>query len=244
MSDSLNAAEPRTLPLFRLLAMAWAGAALVALTACDLRVANPHAASAHAPVKAPAPRTLESTRRLVDEIDEMQFCPEIATNVRGDAVAVWEQFDGELYQIWGNSRLAGLQWGRATLLEANQSGHAYNPQLALNSYDSAMAVWIQADSAAGTRTVWASRFEAATGWGDAMRADGGDAVGAAYTPQVTIDDRGHVTAAWQHAGGDQGTRRTSRINRYRPGLGWDKVTAPGAGQLAAGIPEVGTSPKD
>ena len=165
-------------------------------------------------------------------------------NARGDAVAVWEQFDGELYQIWGNSRLAGQQWGRATLLEANQSGHAYNPQLALNSYGSAMAVWIQADSAAGTRTVWASRFEAATGWGDAMRADGGDAVGAAYTPQVTIDERGHVTAAWQHAGGDRGNRRTSRINRYRPGLGWDKVTAPGPGRLAAGIPKVGTSRKD
>ena len=205
------------IPILSSLARVCACAALVALTACDLRVANPHAASAHTPSKAPAPRSLESTLRLVDEIDEMQFYPEIAMNARGDAVAVWEQFDGELYQIWGNSRLAGQQWGRATLLEANQSGHAYNPQLALNSYGSAMAVWIQADSAAGTRTVWASRFEAATGWGDAMRADGGDAVGAAYTPQVTIDERGHVTAAWQHAGG---RGRTVRINRYRPDSGW------------------------
>ena len=106
----------------------------------------------------PAPRTLESTLRLGHEIDEMQFYPEIATNARGDAVAVWEQFDGERYQIWGNSRLAGREWGLASLLEMNRSGHAYNPQLALNLYGSAMAVWIQADSAANTRTVWSSRF--------------------------------------------------------------------------------------
>lgn len=235
MSDPFDLAEIRTLPLWPSLTMAWACAALLALTACDVRGADPHSASTHTPLQTPAPRTLESTLRLGHEIDEMQFYPEIATNARGDAVAVWEQFDGERYQIWGNSRLAGREWGLASLLEMNRSGHAYNPQLALNLYGSAMAVWIQADSAANTRTVCSSRFEAATGWGDAMRVDDGDAAGSAYAPHVAIDERGHVSAAWQHA---QGSRRTVRVNRHRPDSGWGKASQKRRSRVAPGAAKV------
>ena len=184
--------------------------------ACDARKTDTRLAVVRVAAGPAAPRTLESTLRLPDAVDEIQFYPEIAGNARGDVIAVWEQFDGEHYRIWANSRAAGQGWGKAIPIEKNPSGHAYNPQVALNAHGSAIAVWVQADDAAGTRTVWSSRLETATGWKKATPVDR-LAAAAAYSPHVAIDDQGHAMAAWQHGDGGQ---RTLRINRSRVASGW------------------------
>ncbi len=202
----------------------WLCAAVsVAFIACGAQIPNLKAAPATpagTPAPAATPRSLESTLQMPIGIDEMPFYPEIARNARGDIVAVWEQFDGEQYSIWGNSRPAGQGWGRATLLETSQSGHAYNPKVALNAYGSAMAVWVQTDDVAGTRTIWSDHLDMATGWGEAMLVDASPN-SEASSPQVAIDERGHVSAAWQQSTGNQ---RTLRANTYRPGLGWERAS--------------------
>lgn len=202
----------------------------LAFIACGVQIPGTKAAPVARPEPATAPRSLESTLQFPVGIDEMPFYPEIARNARGDSVAVWEQFDGVQYSIWGNSRPAGQDWGRATVLELHQSGHAYGPKLALNAYGSAMAVWVQSDNAASTRTVWSNHLNVATGWGQAMPVDGSPG-GLASSPQVAIDERGHVTAAWQQADGSQ---RVGRANGYRPGLGWGSAIQVEVAGLAPG----------
>lgn len=216
--------------------LVWVCLALgLAFISSGVRIPDWKTSGAAMPVRVLEPlaavRSLESTLQFSRDMDEISFYPEIASNERGDTVAVWEQFDGERYRIWGNSRPAGQAWRPAALLDTSQAGHAYGPQLALNAYGSATAVWVQADPGAGTRTVWSNRFEAATGWGQAIPAEAVPE-GPASSPRVTIDERGHVTATWQQSAGSQ---RLTRTNRYRPGSGWGRATPAGPDSLDTSV---------
>ena len=70
----------------------------------------------------------ESTLRLDPGVEEIPFYPPIAESTHSDVVAVWEQFDGAHYNIWGNSRRDHQDLGRAHLTQTSDTGHAYNPR--------------------------------------------------------------------------------------------------------------------
>ena len=99
---------------------------LIALTACGPAPRTSQSMAAAQPTVAlpPAPETLESTLRLGPDVEEIPFYPQIAESPHGDIVAVWEQFDGAHYSIWGNSRRAHQDWGRAFTLTAVSCGPA------------------------------------------------------------------------------------------------------------------------
>jgi hypothetical protein len=83
--------------------------------------------------------------------------PQLAIDSNGNALAAWAQQDGTRYNIWANRYTAGAGWGTATLLETDNTGAAFVPQIAIDSNGNAIAVWNQSD---GTRdNVWASRFQ-------------------------------------------------------------------------------------
>ena len=82
--------------------------------------------------------------------------PQIAFDSSGNALAVWYQSDGTRHNIWAN-RFNGSSWDTAELIESNNAGYAYRPQIAFDSSGNALAVWYQHD---GTReNIWANRFE-------------------------------------------------------------------------------------
>ena len=107
--------------------------ALVALTACGPAPRTSQSLAAAQPTVASpaAPKTLESTLRLGPDVEEIPFYPQIAESTHGDTVAVWEQFDGAHYSIWGNSRRAHQDWGRAFTLTAVSCGPAFTSPAAL-----------------------------------------------------------------------------------------------------------------
>ena len=74
----------------------------LALMGCNAK--RPASTFARPVAAAPAPRTLESTLRLHPDAQEIPFNPQIAGDAYGNAVAVWEQFDGTHDSIWGNDR--------------------------------------------------------------------------------------------------------------------------------------------
>lgn len=182
----------------------------------------------------PAPKTLESTLRLDPGVEEIPFYPQIAESTHGDIVAVWEQFDGEHYNIWANSSRAHQGWGRARLLQASDGAHAYNPRVAINANGQAAAVWVQMHSANGTYAVWSSRLEPGAGWGDAVLVESGNA-GPTYAPAVAIDARGGATAAWQQS---DGRRIHVRASRFVPGAGWGRASHLERGDGDLGAPQV------
>ncbi len=122
--------------------------------------------------------------------------PSVAMDGAGNAIAVWEQYDGVRYNIWTN-RFDGSTWGMPVLLES-APGNAGSPDLAVNSAGEALAVWAETEGA--WADIWASRFRPATGWGAPERIETAN-MGSAIAPAVAIDADGSGTAVWmQHDG--------------------------------------------
>ena len=210
--------------------------ALIALTACGPPPRTSQHLAAAQPTVAPpaAPKTLESTLQLGPDVEEIPFYPQIAESTHGDIVAVWEQFDGAHYNIWGNSRRAHQGWGRAHLMQTSDGAHSYNPRVAVNAQGQAVAVWVQMDSAKGTYGIWSSSLEPGADWDTAVQVIRGNSA-LTYAPGIAINDRGHAVAAWQQS---DGRRVNVRASRYTPGVGWGQASRLEHGDGDLGAPEV------
>jgi hypothetical protein len=149
-------------------------------------------------------------------------------------VAVWEQFDGEHYNIWANSRRAHQDWGAARMIHASRTGHSYNPRVAINGSGQAEAVWVQMDSASGSYDIWSSRMEPGSGWARPSQIQTGNA-GPTYAPDVAMDERGNAVAAWQQS---DGRHVNVRASRFAAGTGWGKASRLERGGGDLGAPHV------
>lgn len=140
--------------------------------------------------------------------------PQVAFDGSGNALAVWDQYDGVRVSIYANRYTAGSGWGSRSLLESDSAGHAYLPQVALDASGNASAVWEQSDGA--RYNIVANRYTAGSGWGSAGLIET-DNTGGAHAPQVAIDASGNALAVWYQF---DGTRQSIYANRYAPGSGW------------------------
>ncbi len=132
----------------------------------------------------------------------------VAVDGSGNAIAVWQQFDGLLDSIYSNRYVFGTGWGTAELLETGDAGDAAYPQVAIDGSGNAMTVWQQCSGL--LVNIYSNRYVVGTGWGDAQLIEtdnGGDA----ENPQVAIDGSGNATAVWQQ---HDGTRYNLWANRY------------------------------
>ena len=128
------------------------------------------------------------------------FSLQIAFDAGGNALAVWRQYDGTRSNIWANRYAAATSnWGTAVLIETDNSGDAFSPQIALDTSGNALAVWEQSD---GTRSnIWANRFTAGTSsWGIAKLIET-DNSGGAFNPQIAFDPSGNALALWEQSDG-------------------------------------------
>lgn len=139
--------------------------------------------------------------------------PQLAFAPNGDAVVVWSQSDGTRYSIWSNRHTA-TGWSTPLLLETDDSGDAYNPQVALTSDGEVLAVWQQWDGA--RYSLFANSYTGAGGWGTAAPIDVGNG-GDANDPQLVADGSGNAVAVWSQA---EGGVYTIWANRYSSGGGW------------------------
>ncbi len=141
--------------------------------------------------------------------------PQVAVDTSGNAVAVWRQSDGPRYSIWANRYVVGTGWGEAEVIETDNTGNAYSPQVAVDTSGNAVAVWYQSD---GTRySIWANRYVAGTVWGEAELIETDDNGNAEY-PQVAVDTSGNAVAVWYQSDGV--THDSIWANRYVAGTGW------------------------
>jgi len=97
----------------------------------------------------------------------------------------------------------------AALVEADDAGSAYYPQIAIDSQGNAMAVWSKSD---GTRkNIWARKYTVSTNsWGRAVKIETSDA-GNAYDPQIVNDAAGNALVVWAQ---NDGSRLNIWSNRY------------------------------
>ena len=154
------------------------------------------------------------TAELIEtDNSESSSRPQIALDVSGNAVTVWQQSDGTRHNIWANHYTAGTGWGTAVLIETDDVGTTLWPQVASDHNGNAVAVWLQSD---GTRhNIWANHYTLGIGWGTAVLIE--TDTGFAGAADVAVDANGNAVAVWRQS---DGTRHNIWGNRYTAGTGW------------------------
>ena len=151
------------------------------------------------------------TATLIEETDNAggAYNPQVVIDTSGNALAVWQQFDGTTYSIFANRYSVGSGWGTAALIENDNTGGASDPQISIDANGNALAVWVQ--EGGPRRSIVANRYTAATNsWGTATLIETDD-TGNANVPQIAIDTSGNALAVWTQ---DDGTENSVFANRY------------------------------
>jgi hypothetical protein len=121
---------------------------------------------------------------------------QVAVDSQGNAVAVWQRYNGTNWIAQGAVRPAGAGWqAPADLSGAGQSG--YGPRVAVDSQGNAVAVWERSN---GTNYIVQGAVRAAGGVWQApadLSAAGQDADGA----RVAVDSQGNAVAVWERYNG-------------------------------------------
>jgi hypothetical protein len=120
--------------------------------------------------------------------------PRVAVDSKGNAIAVWQQNDGTLENIWSNSYTPGVGWGSPELVETDDAGDALGPRVAVSPSGDAVAVWHQARSSRSI--IFASRTQFGGSWGPPRPIDDVNSSDAKW-PFIAIDSSGNATAVWK-----------------------------------------------
>jgi len=141
--------------------------------------------------------------------------PVVGVDGSGNAIAVFQIFDGVRFNLWANRHVPGAGWQGAVSIETIGIDIG-NFQLAVSANGAGFVAW----SAGGAPScVYLSRYVPGAGWQpqDPIM-DRSDTY--AYDPSVAADGAGDVIVVWsQH---DQGTATGDLwAQRYVAGLGWE-----------------------
>ena len=132
------------------------------------------------------------------------FSPEVAIDGSGNAIAVWRQYDGTVWNIWANRYKATgwpKGWGTAELIETNDTGDVAMPRIAMDGNGNATVVWSHFDDTASSYSIWANRYDAGTGtWGTAAAVEANTTD--AYNPEIAMDANGNAIVVWVQSAGD------------------------------------------
>ncbi|MCP4193816.1 MAG: hypothetical protein GY768_24675, partial [Planctomycetaceae bacterium] len=122
--------------------------------------------------------------------------PQIAFDGSGNAIAIWPQHDGRVFNIWANRFDGGTSsWGSAEEIETDDSGYAERSQIAFDGSGNAIAVW-QQEIGGGVTSIWANKFNGGTSsWGSPEKIETDDS-GYAGLPQIAFDGSGNAIAVW------------------------------------------------
>jgi hypothetical protein len=131
---------------------------------------------------------------LVERVPGNVDSPQIASTPTGTAMAVWLQTgEAGTDNVFSSRYNPSTGWSAPELLEQDNTGDAFDPQIALHADGHAMAVWKQVN--AGQGNIWANRYTPASGWGapELIETD----PNRAFTPQIAMDAAGNVVAVWE-----------------------------------------------
>jgi len=143
---------------------------------------------------------------------------DVALDDLGNAILVWQERDGELWDVWGKRYESGIGWGPHAILTVNNSIGAGGARIAMNPSGNATVVWWQADLPDGRPSIWSISYSRGAGWGQPELIESENSHDA-WWPVVDIDSHGNAVAVWHHY--DPVAHDTSiSANQYVAGGGW------------------------
>ncbi|HVY77733.1 MAG TPA: PKD domain-containing protein [Solirubrobacterales bacterium] len=122
---------------------------------------------------------------------------DVGINAAGEAVAVWQCFDGSNKIVQAATYPAGGDWSEPEDLSA-AGGDAHEPLVAIDPDGDAVATWNRWDSTASALIVQAAVRAAGDDW--SAPEDLSEAHLSADPAPVAIDTAGNAVAVWRHPG--------------------------------------------
>jgi hypothetical protein len=154
--------------------------------------------------------------------------PQIVSDAKGNAMAVWQQMGGShennaknvsvasTSRIMANRYDANSGWGLPVLIE-RKNIFAKSPQLAGDANGNMTVVWHTYD---GKRTnIRANHYEVGSGWGKPVDIES-NKTGLAYNPRIEMINQGYAQVTWQQI---VGARNHVWANLFKTGTGWGKA---------------------
>jgi len=160
----------------------------------------------------PAGGIWQSPVDLSESAEDASY-PEVAVTPGGDAVAVWEVFDGSDYLIQAATQAAGGTWQGPVDLSA-PGNDAEEPQVGVDPAGDAVAAWVRYD---GTDDIVQAATRAAGGtWQPGVNLSAPGENG--EEPQVAVDQEGDAAAAWSRSDGSDAIVQVSGYDAAGPQL--------------------------
>ncbi|MFO8050863.1 MAG: hypothetical protein R6V01_04105 [Thermoplasmatota archaeon] len=159
----------------------------------------------------------------------------IDIDASGNAVAVWRQNDGTIYNVVSNRYTAGSGWGTAEIIESGDGQTQPPINIALDNEGNALATWSQWDGS--KYDIISNRYTPGEGWGEEEKIDYGDEQ--AETSHLDMDATGNAISVWrQYDGGFY----SIYANRFIKGSGWKKAELIETRIGSADVPRVSVDP--
>jgi hypothetical protein len=135
--------------------------------------------------------------------------PKIAADELGNAIGVWEDYDGTYSRVQACRYTADTGWTSKTNLGNVSDGDETAPEIVVDPYGNAVAAWIQ-DSGGGLK-IYASRFLVSDGWTAARSIDVDDA-GDSSDLSLAVNNSGQVFAVWARTDGTNDSIYANRLD--------------------------------
>ena len=159
--------------------------------------------------------------------------PQIAVNARGDAVVVWRaQQSPDIIQA--SMRLAGQGWQLSPDDLFTTSFQAENPQVAIDPYGNAIAVWMWQGTEGGPQIIQSSTKLSGQAW-QGTPDNVSSTEGEGHYPQIALDSHGLATAVWEWYDGDNWFVQSSSISFGPTVTGISPKSGPEAGGTSVTI---------
>jgi hypothetical protein len=148
--------------------------------------------------------------------------PQVAADSAGNAVAVWQQYDGVRSRIFWNGYAVDQGWGSAALVQRDDTVNAQNPRIALDSRGDGFAAWSQVVDVSFSNQIAAARYTAGKGFQEITPFQR-DELTYAVVPDVAVDAGGNAVVVWEEESRG-GPNINVSANRYVFGSGWQGAT--------------------
>jgi hypothetical protein len=135
------------------------------------------------------------------------YNPHVAVDGSGNAVAIWQRYDGDHYVIQSSgSSDSGVSWSTPETLSASDQT-ADNPRVAINDSGIAVAVWWRA-AELGNQIVQSSRStDVGITWSTPEDLSASDQH--AIEPQVSLNGSGKAVVVWRRSNGSNNIVQSS-----------------------------------
>jgi len=142
----------------------------------------------------------------------------VAIDRKGNAFAVWKDWDGSSQRIRANRYALGAGWGTPALIDASEATYGWSSLMIVDAGGDAIVVWENGYN--DQNEVWAKRCTEGAGWSTgALTSTNGVGI-LENSLAVAADASGNLIAVWPQSG-------MVVANRYDAALGWGSPTSIG-----------------